>query len=440
MEFITDYKIEDYILNTSWDDFPENVKARSLVCAIDLMTALILGVKGQQHAAGMKLAQQIYREGDIPVIGSGKHLSFMGATMALAHASNSFDIDDGYNMVRGHPGSSFIGGVLAAGLEKHISYREYLTTLVIAYETTIRWGLAMQDFYHYLHSSGTYGAFGTAAGIGRIFELDRNTLNSALSIADYHAPITPVMRAVEYPSMNKDGVPFGTITGALAVLEALNGYRGRTHLLEMPQYQNLVNSLGGKYEILELYFKPYTCCRWAHQPISVSISFMQEKHFTWRDINKVRVHTFQAAAQLSKMVPHTTDEAQYNIAYPVASALVNGDLGYCQICDDALNDPRVLEMMKRLEFVVDPEMESQFPAKRLAWVEFELHDGRILRSEAVPAPGEASDHVNLDWITKKFMRVTSPLISQDRQKAILEVMTIPQEIPLDTVIDTVGLF
>ena len=46
-----------------------------------------------------------------------------------------------------------------------------------------------------------------AAGIGRIFGFTKEQMNTALSMAEFHAPLTPVMRSVQYPSMNKDGVP-----------------------------------------------------------------------------------------------------------------------------------------------------------------------------------------------------------------------------------------
>ena len=41
MQFITDYKIEDYILNTKWDDNPADVQEKALCCSVDLMGALI---------------------------------------------------------------------------------------------------------------------------------------------------------------------------------------------------------------------------------------------------------------------------------------------------------------------------------------------------------------------------------------------------------------
>ena len=424
MQFITDYAIENFILNAQWDDFPIDIQQRLICCSIDLMSALIIGSKGRQYNTGVTISKRLGLNGDIPILGSDIRLNLLGASIAYSHAANSFDIDDGYNMVKGHPGASFIGGVLAAALEKNCSYKEYLTTLLICYETAIRWGLAEQDYYGFLHSTGAYGSFGTAAGIGRLHQLDQKKLNNALSIADYHAPMTPVMRAVEYPSMNKDGVPFGSLIGTMAVIETEEGETGRTHLLELPQYRFYIDSLSKKYYIQDLYFKPYTCCRWAHQPITACISLMRKNRLKHTEIKKVIVHTFRSAAQLSQEIPSDTDEAQYNIAFPVAAAIVKGDVGYDQINDTAIHDPIVLNMMRNLSFVVDPAMEREFPEKRMAWVEIQTKDNNIYTSSVYEAPGEHTDpSLNLSWFFSKFERITSPALSGDDQKKILSMFS-----------------
>jgi 2-methylcitrate dehydratase PrpD len=438
MIFNTDYRLEDYILGSNWENFPEDVKSRAVVCAIDLTIALLLGSQGRQHKIGAELSKNIYQPGDVRIVGSDARFNFMGATVAMAHAANSFDIDDGHNMIRGHPGASFIGGVLAASLDRDVTYIDFLTALVISYEVTIRWALAMQDYYKFMHSTGAYGAFGSTAGVGRIFRLDRETLNNALSIADFHAPMVPVMRAVEYPSMNKDGVPFGTMIGATSVIEAMMGYQGRTHLLEMPKYSHFLDTLGTQYEIMNLYFKPFTCCRWAHQPISACLKMIEEYGISSEAIEKITVHTFNAAARLSKIEPKTTDEAQYNIAYPVAAAIVYGDLGYPQVRDEALGDKRVLGIMNRMDFVVDSDIEAQFPKKRLAWVEMRLKDNRLIKSDIFAAPGEASDGIDISWVKEKFVKRTSPLISETRQKQILSAMSNPSDMPISAITDIIN--
>jgi 2-methylcitrate dehydratase PrpD len=434
MNFITDYKLENYILNTSWDMFPSKVKKRAIVCGIDLMIALILGSKGKQYATGKSVASAIGSRGDIPIIGTDERFNLFGATLALGHASNSFDIDDGHNLIKGHPGTSFVAGILAASLEKDINYKEYLTTLVIAYDVAVRSGLAMQHHYDYLHSTGAYGAVATAAGISRILKFNKEQLNNALSISDFHAPFVPVMRAVEYPSMNKDGVPFGAITGVLSVIETLNGYTGKTHLLELEAYKYLLETLGTDYEIMNLYFKPFTCCRWAHPPILASLSLIKAHEINAAEIEKVEVKTFAAATRLSKIIPTSTDEAQYNISYPIAAAIVYGDLGFSQVIDENLGNADVLKMMTKIEFQVDEKLESAFPAKRQCIVSIVLKNGSRYTSDLYEPIGEAKDQVDLEWITEKYFRITKPVIHENAQQKILDLLINDLELPVRTII------
>lgn len=439
MEFITDYRAERYILDTKWEDLPPKVREWAMMCGIDLMGALILGSYGRQFACGIRVAENTGLLGDVAVVGHRQKFNLLGAAIAMGHSSNSFDIDDGSRMIQGHPGTSFVGGVLAAAVKQNVTCREYLTTLVTCYEISIRWALAMQNHYGYLHSTGAYGAFGTAAGVGRLLGLDEKELNNALSIADFHAPMTPVMRAVEYPSMNKDGVPFGALVGTMAVLETLCGSTGKTHLLEAPEYRNHLNDLGEKFHILDLYFKPYTCCRWAHQPILAIQTLKQTYSFTHEDVARVRVNTFRSAARLSKIVPKTTDEAQYNIAFPVASALVYGTVGFAQIREEALADPAVLAAMEKLEFAVDDELDKFFPAKRLANVEITLKNGTVLQSETYEAPGECDDpDLDLSWIVTKFRKITADMLEPNAQELIVDMLTKHLDAPVADLVAAVN--
>jgi hypothetical protein len=70
------------------------------------------------------------------------------------------------------------------------------------------------------------------------------------------------MRAVEYPSMNKVGVPLVQWSERCGPC-GMEGYTGKTHFLEMP---NILNSdtPGVEYEILYLYL--------SHLPAAVGSS------------------------------------------------------------------------------------------------------------------------------------------------------------------------
>ncbi|MDO5445794.1 MAG: MmgE/PrpD family protein [Eubacteriales bacterium] len=420
MKYTTDYRLENFILNTKWEELPPQVQERMRGCLLDLLGALISGTRSAQFKAGLQLAETVFRQGDVAVIGSGETFDFTGSAAAMGHSSNAYDIDDGHNIIRAHPGTSFIGGLMAAGYEKDTSADDFLTALYVSYEATIRMGEAIMDYYQYAHSSGTFGSVGVVTGAGRIYGLTKEELNNALSVAEFNAPLVPGIRSVEYPSMNKDGVPFGVMVGALALMAGKCGFTGNKNLLEAEDYAHYLDDLGENHEVMALYFKPYPCCRWAHPAIDACLWLLNEYGIGAEEIEKVTVETFYKATQLSKGIPASSDEAQYNIAYPVAAAIVNKGFSIQQAEQTA--DVRVHRMMEKLSFVCDQEMDSQFPAKRLCRVRMALKDGRTVVSPEFEPSGEAKENVGYDRLAAKFRRITGSLLSEEEQESIIGML------------------
>ena len=438
MKFTTTYKLEDFILGAKWDNLPKEVQNRMKGCFIDLMGALAVGSRSRQFEAGLKLAEKIYAKGDIPVIGSDKKFGFMGASCAMGHSSNAYDIDDGHNITRAHPGTSFVGGILAAAYEKNISRNEFLTAMLTAYEASIRNGAAIMDYYNYSHSSGTFGAVGVAVGVGKIYGFSKEKLNNVISVAEFNAPLVPGIRSVEYPSMNKDGVPFGVMVGALAIMDAMSGFEGNKNLLEADEYCHYLDDLGEKYLVMDLYFKPYPCCRWAHPAIDACTSLMRENGISYTDIEKVSIKTFKRATMLSKIEPKNADEAQYNIAYPVAASLVYGGFGIENVNEAALSDEKVLKMMKKLSFEVDEALDAKFPAKRICRAEITVKGGKTYVSGECEPRGEAHENIGIDWLSDKFYRITSPVLTKAGQDLALKLITAEEDMPIRELVDRIN--
>ena len=420
MKFTTDYRLEKFLLDTKWENLPAAVQQRLRGCMLDLLGALIAGSGSEQFRVGVRLAKKIFRDGDIPAIGTQETFSTVGAATAMGHSSNAYDIDDGHNIIRAHPGTSFIGGLLAIGYEKDVAAKEFLTSLYVAYEATIRMGAAIMDYYQYAHSSGTFGAVGVVAGGGRMYGFTKEEMNNALSVSEFNAPLVPGIRSVEYPSMNKDGVPFGVMVGELALEAGMCGFTGNKNLLEAEEYAHYLDDLGTKHEVMDLYFKPYPCCRWGHPAIDACLAVMADNKVTADNIDQVIVETFYKATQLSKGIPSCADEAQYNIAYPVASSIVNNGFSIAQV--EQTDDPMVHKMMEKLTFVCDKELDEQFPAKRLCRVRMVLKDGRTVVSGVHEPRGEAFENIGYDWLSEKFLRITGHKLTREQQLELIDIL------------------
>ena len=125
---------------------------------------------------------------------------------------------------------------------------------------------------------------------------------------------------------------------------------------------------------------------------------------------------------LSKIEPTCADEAQYNIAYPVATAIVHGDFGIDKVLPDAFVDSNVLAMMKKLRFEVDKDIDNKFPTHRICRAEIYTKDGSCVISPDCEPREEANEGITNQWLADKFYRMTAPLANKDGQNKILNLI------------------
>jgi 2-methylcitrate dehydratase PrpD len=424
-----DKRVAEFLRDIHWKTLPQEVQDRVVCCVIDLFGAVIAGTATPVAEVGRNIAKRHFTGVDASVLMTQERASLPGAALANGLAANALDIDDGHRLIKGHPGAAVFPAVLAAAEQRDAGLQEFLAALTAAYETAIRAGLAMQKHYDYYHSTGAWGAVGAAAGVAKILGLTEEETVRALATADFHAPMVPVMRSVAFPSNCKDGVGWGAMTGVLAALLAREGFTGGPSIFDCPAAEDLTADLGSRYEIMDLYFKARTCCRWAHPAVRAVLDLRRKHEFIPGDIQRVRILTFHASASLYRGKPRDTEEAQYNGVYPVAAALVAGEVGPRQILGPFLSNPDVLALMDRIEVRADERCEQAFPARRLCEVEVTTTDGGLLRSGIYQAEGEPEDPVTLTRIVDKFRWLTRDVLPRERADALIGLLTSPADDP-----------
>ncbi|MGE5257551.1 MAG: MmgE/PrpD family protein [Hyphomicrobiales bacterium] len=419
----TDHALE-FIVDTQWHDLPAGVRHQAGRCLLDLSSALIAGRRTPVGDIMADIACDQFPGDHATILVSGERVSAIGAALANGFAQNALDIDDGYRRVKGHPGAAFLPALLAAlELKGGCTGAEFMTALVIGYEIGIRAGLIRHAVSPTYHSSGSWGAVAVAACTGRLLGLERVQLREALGTAEYHAPIAPMMKGIDVPCMGKDSLGWGNMTGLASVFMAKRGFTGVEPLFSEAPQKDWVTDLGRQYEILNLYFKPYAACRWAQPAVAGCLKLVKEYRLKLSDLARVRVRTFAAAAALTRKPPQNTEEAQYNLAFPVAAALIDGAVGPAQVLPPRLFNQDILDLAGRLEVEVAQEFEDRFPAKAIAAVEITTRDGKHFDSGAVEAPWEPPDTLPSDSeLKEKFISLAGPVLGQPRSHKLLELI------------------
>ena len=76
--------------------------------------------------------------GEATVIRAGRKLPCAAASLVNGFIVNALDIDDGYRLVKGHPGAAVFPALLAAAEQAGATGKEFLEALIIGYEVAIR--------------------------------------------------------------------------------------------------------------------------------------------------------------------------------------------------------------------------------------------------------------------------------------------------------------
>jgi len=400
-----------FALGLDWNGLPEPVRRQARLALRDALGATIAGSRAPVARIAARAARDVWGGGAASILLSGVRTTAPGAAFANGCLANAFDIDDGYRPVKGHPGAAVIPAALAAAEVRGSSGSAFLAAAVAGYEVAMRAGPALHQAYGYYHGSGSWAALGAAAAAGKLLGLTEEQLTDAAGIAEYHGPLAPIMRCVEHPGMVKDGIGWGAAAGVSAAQLAACGFTGLPSVFDVhPEAADF----GGGYKILELYFKPHACCRWA-QPAVDAIGRIRERHpFDPGAVAGVRLATFEAATRLGPVLPATTEEAQYSLAWPIAAALVDGCVGPEQVSEARLGDPRIRDLAQRVDATVSPELERRFPAETLCAIEIQMQDGTVFRSGVCGARGDPADPLSPGELRDKFRRLAEPVIGAER--------------------------
>jgi hypothetical protein len=78
--------------------------------------------------------------------------------------------------------------------------------------------------------------------------------------------------------------------------------------------------------------------------------------------------------------------------------------------------------MSKLSFQVDPDIDKQFPQKRICRAEIITNNNEKYISSDCEPRGEAHENIGIKWISEKFKRITEPVITDDFKDYILDIM------------------
>jgi 2-methylcitrate dehydratase PrpD len=420
------------------ESVPAAVRARSRHLLLDGVGAALVGAQLPWSRIATGAVTDIEGGGTSVVIGTGLTTSAPGAVLLNSTFIQGFELDDFHPVAPLHSTSLVIPVLLAtAQAGVRVSGADALTAAIAGFEVGPRVGLALhgaQMLSRGWHSGPVFGTLAAAAVTGKLCGLDAARLEDAFGMA---ATQSGGLMAAQYEAMSKRMQHgFAARNGFYAARLAAAGYTGIRAVFEReyggylavfgeghdPVPGEITAALGERWETEVIMIKSYAAMGGLHGAIDAVLALRAEHSIDPATVERIDVavgHTVYHHGWWPPERPLTPIGAQMHMGYAVALALLDGQVLVPQFTTERRDADDVWDLIGRVQVRHDTGIDAGPPHERFATdVRITLRDGTELARRVVAPHGSPFDPVTNEEIVDKFRRLTDPVLTPERQKAI----------------------
>ncbi|AXS40063.1 MmgE/PrpD family protein [Breoghania sp. L-A4] len=396
---------------TDVNTVPAEVSAKVIDAIQDLTASALAGLGTPAVEASKAAAARIWGGGAAVSWFSDTRLTVPGAAYLNATLSSVMDLDDGHRAAVGHPGAGIVPAVLATCDVFDAPFESVITAIAIGYEVAVRIAASRHHSKLTTMVSGPWIGQGVAAAAAHLRKMPPHQMAQAIALAGASAPN---LLAVGYSKVMgnhlKEGIPWATAAGLSAVDLADAGFTGPIDLLdneEIYRRKILLDDLGEKWVLPDVYFKPYSCCRWAHAAMDAALQLQAEHRLEADEIRRIDIETFGWALRLNNDVhPASLESAQYSVPFCVALVLTAGADAFLPMSEAALSDTRAVTLAEKVRLLHSDRFEAMFPQAVPAKLTIHTSRGRW-GCEVLTPLGEATNPMTAEHMRAKFQSIAA---------------------------------
>jgi 2-methylcitrate dehydratase PrpD len=432
--------VADFAAAARPEDVPDHVYDRARHLVLDAVGLAFASTAYGFAGVARDALRRVGGAGDHPVLGMPDRLSGRDAAVLNGVLIHGLDFDDTHIPAVTHVTAGVLPAALSAATAAGASTRELLLAYVLGVEVSARVGLGGAGGFHDVgwHPTAVAGAFGASVAAGKLAGLDAAGLVAAQGVVGSMAG--GLLEFLEDGSWTKRLHPgWAAMCGLTAASFAGVGwsgppavYEGRfglynTHLAGRETNPAAIGAgLGETWELLRTAVKPYPICHFIHAFADAALALRAEHGLRTEDIAAIRCAIHPVPGKVvcepaaAKWAPRDEYDAKFSLPFVVAAALTRGRFTLAELADDALADPGILALARRVEVRDDPD--SAFPRAYSGAVEIELRDGRVLaRREQVNRGHDERPLSNAD-IVAKFEQSVAPVAEGATARRVREAV------------------
>ena len=420
---LTEY-VGRFVASTKYEDIPGEVIELGKKSILDGLGLALAGSRAQTGTICRDYLGHLgICDGKACIIGSSKKTSPRFAAFVNGVSIHADDFDDtqlsaAKDRVYGllvHPTVPVLPAILALAEGRTISGKEFMLAyhLGAEVECKIAEAISPRHYQDGFHSTGTCGAFGSAAACAKLFHFDLSKILNTFGLAasqsgglreNFGTMTKPFQagHAAESGLHSAELVSLGW-TAAEQILEAERGFFHAFGGSFDPSA--IMDRLGKPWTFTSpgISLKPYPSGSLAHPAMTELARLINVHELRPAHVEKLDVGAnHQMTTTLLHHRPKTGLEAKFSMEFCMAILLLRGKAGLSEFSDAVVQSPDVQEMIGRVNFYVDPEAESAGFDKMASFLKIHLKDGRVITGHADFAKGSPANPMSFDEAAAKF--------------------------------------
>jgi 2-methylcitrate dehydratase PrpD len=355
------------------------------------------------------------------MIAFGEKVPALNAAFINATMGHARDYDDSHFLAVAHSGVCVLPAALAVAERRgKTSGKELITAVALGIDLMNRLGISvgLKSAAHGWHNTSVWGIFGATAACGKILRLNEEKLINAIGIA--YSQASGTAQCMRDGALTKRMQPgFAAKAAVLSALLAEKGYTGSRDSLEGEsglfrvyhggKYDRtlLVAELGKYFEVCNLKFKAYPSCGLTHNAITAALELVNQYQIKPEDINKITVAVGESVYSMvcmpleTKQRPPVIVHAQFSLPYSVARAFVYRKVCLNDFTPEAIKDPAVLEISRKIEPKLVPGLTRQKGFDSVI-LEVETRGGKKYSKRVDVLKGSLDDPITNEELVEKF--------------------------------------
>ncbi len=448
--------VSEFIVNTKYEDIPENVIALGKKTILD---GFGLALAGSASTAGPRIRQYIESlgpcGGSSSIIGTKMKVHPRYAALANGISIHADDYDDTGSAY--HVAGPTLPPSFALCELGRRSGKDLMLAFHVGVEVGNKIGDAMSPRHQQdgFHTTGTIGSLGSAAACAKLRGLDAEKTAITLAIAASEASgLRDNFGSMTKPFHAGHAGENGTVAADLAAL----GWTAAHDILEAElgffaigggfDPKIIVGKLGQPWMFASPgdLIKRFPCGTIQQQSMDEMLRLIEQNNIKAADVEKVEVGgNLSNYRTLFQHHPTTGLQGKFSMEYAMAILLLERKATLSSFTDAVVQRPDVQDMISRVHYSVDPEfnkLELQGASLQAMLVEqsgikIYLKSGKVISGVTKPAKGSPENPMTYEEVADKF-RGNADFAKWPQQKAatVIELVksleTVPDMSPLTT--------